>query len=388
MPRIAVLIVAAGKGERAGTELPKQYEKLAGRPMLRRTFEAFAALFPDRKWPVLVVIGAGQHDLAAAALAGLDLPPLVTGGATRQESVRRGLEALADSFGKEAPPDFVLIHDAARPLVSPRVIGDVVKALEAGAEGALPMVAASDTLRRKGPDGRWTLVAREGLYRAQTPQGFVFGKILEAHRAHAAEDVTDDVALAELAGLKVEMVEGEEKNIKVTRKEDFALAERLLGSGDVRTASGYDVHKFTDGDHIMLCGIRIAHDHGLEGHSDADVGLHALTDALLGCIGEGDIGQHFPPTDERWRGAPSWKFLDHAAALVAAKGGAVNHVDVTLICERPKVGPHREAMRAKIAEILKIDPARVSVKATTTEGLGFTGRREGIAAQAIATVRL
>ncbi|MBA2590097.1 MAG: bifunctional 2-C-methyl-D-erythritol 4-phosphate cytidylyltransferase/2-C-methyl-D-erythritol 2,4-cyclodiphosphate synthase [Alphaproteobacteria bacterium] len=376
MPRIAVLIVAAGKGERAGTELPKQYERLAGKPMLRRTVEAFGG------YPVQVVIGAGQQELAAQALAGLSVPSPVTGGVTRQESVRLGLEALA----KDAP-DFVLIHDAARPLVSRKVIEDVVKALEAGADGALPMVAASDTLRRAGDDGRWTLVNRENLYRAQTPQGFVYAKITKAHRAHAGTDVTDDVALAELAGLKVQMVEGEEKNIKVTRKQDFALAESLIGA-DVRTASGYDVHKFKDGDHIWLCGLKIPHTHGLEGHSDADVGLHAITDALLGCIGEGDIGQHFPPSDERWRGAASWKFLDHAASLVAAKGGTINHVDVTIICERPKVGPHRDAMKAKIAEILKIEESRVSVKATTTEGLGFTGRREGIAAQAMATVRL
>jgi 2-C-methyl-D-erythritol 4-phosphate cytidylyltransferase / 2-C-methyl-D-erythritol 2,4-cyclodiphosphate synthase len=377
MSRIAVLIVAAGRGERAGTELPKQYEQLAGRPMLRRTVEAFGS------YPVQVVIGAGQQDLAAAALAGLDLPAPVTGGTTRQESVRLGLEAL-----RQQAPDFVLIHDAARPLISPKVIGAVVAALEAGADGALPMLAASDTLRRRGADGRWTLVPRENLYRAQTPQGFVYAKIARAHKDHAREDVTDDVALAELAGLKVDMVEGEEKNIKVTRKEDFALAESLLGGGDVRTASGYDVHKFKDGDHIWLCGIKVEHSHGLEGHSDADVGLHAITDALLGCIGEGDIGQHFPPTDERWRGAASWKFLDHAAGLVKAKGGTINHIDVTIICERPKVGPHRDTMKAKIAEILKIEASRVSVKATTTEGLGFTGRREGIAAQATATVRL
>lgn len=376
MPRLAVLIVAAGKGERAGTALPKQYERLGGQPMLRRTVQAFQG------YPVQVVIGPGQDSLAAEALKGLSLPAPVAGGTTRQESVLRGLEALA----KDAP-DFVLIHDAARPLVSRRVVADVVKALEAGADGALPMIAASDTLRRKGADGRWTLVSREALYRAQTPQGFAFGKILDAHRAHANEEVTDDVALAELAGLKVDMVEGEEKNIKVTRKEDFALAESLLG-GDVRTATGYDVHKFTDGDHIMLCGIKVPHTHGLEGHSDADVGLHAVTDALLGCIGEGDIGQHFPPTDERWRGAASWKFLDHAASLVRDKGGVISHVDLTIICERPKVGPHRDAMRARIAEILKIEEGRVSVKATTTEGLGFTGRREGIAAQAIATVKL
>jgi 2-C-methyl-D-erythritol 4-phosphate cytidylyltransferase/2-C-methyl-D-erythritol 2,4-cyclodiphosphate synthase len=377
LARIAVLIVAAGKGARAGTELPKQYERLAGKPMLRRTAEAFAS------YPVQVVIGVGQEDLAARALAGLALAAPVAGGATRQQSVRLGLEALA----KEAP-DFVLIHDAARPLISPKVIADVVKALEAGADGALPMVAASDTLRRRDAAGRWVLVDRENLYRAQTPQGFVYAKILKAHRDHAGQEVTDDVALAELAGLKVEMVEGEEKNIKVTRKEDFALAERLIGAGDVRSASGYDVHKFTDGDHIWLCGLKVAHTHALEGHSDADVGLHAITDALLGCIGEGDIGQHFPPTDERWKGAASWKFLDHAAGLVRAKGGVINHVDVTIICERPKVGPHRDAMKARIAEILEIAPARVSVKATTTEGLGFTGRREGIAAQAIATVTL
>jgi 2-C-methyl-D-erythritol 4-phosphate cytidylyltransferase/2-C-methyl-D-erythritol 2,4-cyclodiphosphate synthase len=381
MSRIAVLIVAAGKGERAGLGLPKQYERLAGQPMLRRTVEAFRAF--DAACPIQVVIGPGQQELAAAALDGLDLPPPVVGGATRQESVRLGLEALA----KDAP-DHVLIHDAARPLISPSVIGAVKAALQAGADGALPMVAASDTLRRKDADGRWSLVSRENLYRAQTPQGFVYAKIAAAHRAHAHEEVTDDVALAELAGMKVEMVEGEEKNIKVTRKEDFALAEKLLASGDVRTAAGYDVHKFKDGDHIWLCGLKIAHTHGLEGHSDADVGLHAVTDALLGCIGEGDIGQHFPPTEERWRGAASWKFLDHAASLVAAKGGVINHVDLTIICERPKVGPHRDAMRAKIAEILKIDTARVSVKATTTEGLGFTGRREGIAAQATATVKL
>jgi 2-C-methyl-D-erythritol 4-phosphate cytidylyltransferase / 2-C-methyl-D-erythritol 2,4-cyclodiphosphate synthase len=383
LARIAVLIVAAGKGARAGTELPKQYERLAGKPMLRRTVEAFSAISSDQKWQVQVVIGAGQEDLAARALDGLALHAPVIGGATRQQSVRLGLEALA----KDAP-DFVLIHDAARPLISRKVIGDVIGALEAGADGALPMVAAADTLRRRNADGVWMLVDRENLYRAQTPQGFVYAKILQAHRDHATEEVTDDVALGELAGLKVEMVEGEEKNIKVTRKEDFALAEQMMSSGDVRSASGYDVHKFTDGDHIWLCGLKVPHTHALEGHSDADVGLHAITDALLGCIGEGDIGQHFPPTDDRWKGAASWRFLDHAANLVRARGGVINHVDVTIICERPKVGPHRDAMKAKIAEILQIEPSRVSVKATTTEGLGFTGRREGIAAQAIATVRL
>jgi 2-C-methyl-D-erythritol 4-phosphate cytidylyltransferase/2-C-methyl-D-erythritol 2,4-cyclodiphosphate synthase len=387
MPKIAILIVAAGKGERAGTSLPKQYESLAGQPMLRRTVRAFSG------YPVTVVIGPGQDALAAAALEGLALPAPIIGGATRQESVRLGLESLESFFGKEGPPDFVLIHDAARPLISPAVTAAVVAALEGGADGALPMLAAADTLRRKGPDGRWTLVARDNLYRAQTPQGFVYDRILKAHRDHANEEVTDDVALAELAGMTVAMVEGEEQNLKVTRKEDFALVEAMIAQSsseksDVRTATGYDVHKFTDGDHIWLCGLKIPHTQGLEGHSDADVGLHAITDALLGCIGEGDIGTHFPPTDARWRGAASWKFLDHAASLVQARGGVISHVDVTLICERPKVGPHRDAMKAKIAEILQIELSRVSVKATTTEGLGFTGRREGIAAQAIATVRL
>jgi 2-C-methyl-D-erythritol 4-phosphate cytidylyltransferase/2-C-methyl-D-erythritol 2,4-cyclodiphosphate synthase len=377
MSKTVVLIVAAGRGERAGTSLPKQYELLSGEPLLRRTVRAFAA------YPVQVVIGPDQAKLAAPALEKLDLPPPVTGGASRQESVRLGLEALAAD-----PPDFVLIHDAARPLVSQRVIGAVVAALEDGADGALPMLAASDTLRRRDADGRWSPVPRDNLFRAQTPQGFVYDKILKAHRQHAGQDVTDDVALAELAGMAVTMVEGEERNLKVTRKEDFALAEAMLGGGDIRSAAGFDVHKFTAGDHIWLCGLKIPHSHGLEGHSDADVGLHAITDALLGCIGEGDIGMHFPPTDERWKGAPSWKFLDHAASLVRARGGAITHVDVTLICERPKVGPHRAAMKAKVAEILAIDPGRVSVKATTTEGLGFTGRREGIAAQAVATVRL
>jgi 2-C-methyl-D-erythritol 4-phosphate cytidylyltransferase/2-C-methyl-D-erythritol 2,4-cyclodiphosphate synthase len=378
MSRVAVLIVAAGKGERAGRGGPKQYEPLLGKPMLCWTVKAFAGI-----GPVQLVIGPDQDELCRAALGDLVCLPPVTGGATRQDSVRLGLEALA----KDAP-DFVLIHDAARPLIPRAVVTRVVAALEGGADAAIPMLALADTLRKREGDG-WKLVARDGLYRAQTPQGFRFDAILKAHRAHAKESVTDDMALAELAGLGIEMVEGDEKNIKVTRKEDFAMAEQLLGArGDVRVATGYDVHRFAPGDHVWLCGVKVPHDFSLEGHSDADAGLHALTDALLGCIGAGDIGQHFPPTDERWRGASSDKFLAHAAGLVAARGGVVSHVDVTLICERPKIGPHREAMAARVAEILGIDISRVSVKATTTEGLGFTGRREGLAAQAVATVRL
>jgi 2-C-methyl-D-erythritol 4-phosphate cytidylyltransferase / 2-C-methyl-D-erythritol 2,4-cyclodiphosphate synthase len=282
-----------------------------------------------------------------------------------------------------------LIHDAARPLVSPRLIDGVIAALQAGAEAAIPLLPVADTLRKQ-ESGKWIIVPREDLVRAQTPQGFRFAPILKAHRDHAAREVTDDMALAELAGLNIVAVPGEETNMKVTNAEDFAMAESLLWArlGEARTGSGYDVHRFVQGDHVWLCGVRVPHDHALEGHSDADAGLHALTDAILGAIGEGDIGLHFPPTDERWRGAPSWKFLDHAAGLVRGKGGAVVHCDVTIICERPKVSPHREAMRAKIAEILRLDISRVSVKATTTEGLGFIGRREGLAAQAVATVRL
>jgi len=381
MSRIVILIVAAGKGERAGRAGPKQYEPLAGRAMLRCTVDAFSG------WPVRVVIGPGQEALYRAAM-GSDAPAPVMGGARRQDSVRLGLEAMA----AEAP-DLVLIHDAARPLVSRALVERVIAALEGGASGAVPMLAVADTLRRK--DGaHWVTVLRDGLQRAQTPQGFRFAEILKAHRDHAAVDATDDVAIAGLAGLAVEAVPGEEGNLKVTTEKDFALAERLLGSSndapfqETRSAMGYDAHRFTTGDHVWLCGVKVPHDHGLEGHSDADAGLHALTDAVLGCISAGDIGQHFPPTDERWRGAPSWKFLDHANNLVKEKGGSILHCDLTLICERPKIGPHREAMRARIAEILSLDIERVSVKATTTEGMGYTGRREGLAAQAVATVRL
>lgn len=381
MPRLAILIVAAGKGVRAGGGLPKQYALLLGKPMLRWTLEAFAD-YPEAL--VQVMIGPDQRGFYDAAVAGLNLRPAGIGGATRQQTVRRGLELL-----EPEAPDFVLIHDAARPFVSNRLIDEVIEALQAGADGAVPHVPVSDTLR-KLEDGKWVTVPREGLLRAQTPQGFCFSAILAAHRAYAAQEVTDDTALAELAGHTIVATLGETNNMKVTTPEDFTTAQIFLAArlGDTRTATGFDVHKFGPGDHIWLGGLKIAHTHGLIGHSDADVALHALTDALLGTIADGDIGMHFPPTEERWRGATSSIFLDHAAGLVRAKGGSISHVDVTIICERPKVGPHREAMRAKIAEILKIEAGRVSVKATTTEGLGFTGRREGIAAEAIATVRL
>ncbi|MEI9993569.1 MAG: bifunctional 2-C-methyl-D-erythritol 4-phosphate cytidylyltransferase/2-C-methyl-D-erythritol 2,4-cyclodiphosphate synthase [Rhizomicrobium sp.] len=382
MAGVAVLVVAAGRGERAGGPVPKQYAPLLGKPILRWTLEAFVR--HPAVTAIQVTIGPNDEALYRETVAGLDLLPVLAGGATRQHSVMHGLEALA-----HRRPDYVLIHDAARPLVSAKLIDAVIAALQAGTEGAVPLLPVADTLRKR-ESGKWVTVPRDGLLRAQTPQGFAFPKIFEAHRHFARESVTDDMALAELAGLHVEAVPGEDSNMKVTAPEDFALAEQHLRArlGESRTGMGYDVHRFTAGDHVWLCGVKVPHDHGLEGHSDADAGLHALTDAILGAIGEGDIGQHFPPTDARWRGAPSWKFLDHAASLVGAKGGAIVHCDVTIICERPKVGPHREAMRTRIAEILKLDPSRVSVKATTTEGLGFEGRREGLAAQAVATVRL
>ena len=381
MTRTAILIVSAGKGERLGGARPKQYLPLLGVPVLRRTIAAFTGRPHTR---IQVVIGKDQAETYRDAVSGLDLPRPVTGGATRQESVRNGLEALAADA-----PDYVLIHDAARPLVTTALVDRVVAALGAGADAAIPLLPVADTLRRENADGTWSTVPRDNTYRAQTPQGFRFAAILKAHRDFMAYDVTDDMALAERAGLKIARVAGEETNMKITTQDDMAHAERLLSGGaEFRTGSGYDAHRFAAGDHVWLCGVKIPHDHALEGHSDADAGLHALTDAILGAIGAGDIGQHFPPTDEKWRGASSDKFLAHAASLVAKAGGAIAHCDVTLICERPKIGPHREAMRARIAEILGLDIGRVSVKATTTEGMGFTGRREGLAAEAIATVKI
>ena len=382
MPTTTALIVAAGQGLRARAhgERPKQYAPLAGRPVLRWAIEAFVA--HPAVSAVRVVIRDADRDDYEAATAGLPLAPPISGGATRQESVRNGLEALA----AEAP-ERVLIHDAARPLVARDLIGRVVAALDQ-ADAAAPLLPVADTLRRRRGEAH-EIVDRDDLVRTQTPQGFRFAAILAAHRAYGDESVTDDVALAERAGLSFRGVAGSELNIKVTTAEDFAFAERLArGASETRTASGYDVHRFTRGDHVWLCGIKLPHSAALEGHSDADAGLHALTDALLGAISAGDIGLHFPPSDERWRGAPSHLFLAHAAELVRTQRGEILHVDVTLICERPKIGPHREAMRQRIAEILQIDTARVSVKATTTEGLGFTGRSEGLAAQATATVRL
>ena len=382
------LVVAAGTGERLGGSLPKQYRKLAGRPVLRYAVERLAG---HPAIDGVCVVRRPEHgDAYAAALTGLDLLAPVEGGATRQESVLRGLAALASRA-----PERVLIHDAARPLIDADTISRVVAALDA-APAAIAAVPVTDTLKRAGAGERIAAtVNRTGLWRAQTPQGFRFAEILAAHRAVAGRLVsegalTDDAAVAEAAGLAVALVQGSEDNLKITTEDDLRRAELLLSGGAVewRTGSGYDVHRFGPGDAVMLCGVRVPHTHGLEGHSDADVGLHALTDAILGAISAGDIGQHFPPADPRWRAAESARFLAHAAGLVAARGGRIAHVDVTLICERPKIGPHREAMISRTAEILSLESSRVSIKATTTEGLGFTGRGEGIAAQAVATVAL
>jgi 2-C-methyl-D-erythritol 4-phosphate cytidylyltransferase/2-C-methyl-D-erythritol 2,4-cyclodiphosphate synthase len=382
MARIAALIVAAGQGLRAGGAVPKQFQPLLGQPVLWHSVNAFAQLAEITA--IEVVIPAAQFERCEAALAGVTRLSFREGGATRQDSVRNGLEAL-----EPLAPEFVLVHDAARPLVSAALIRRVMAALATGAAAAIPLLPLADTLKRKDNKG-WTTAPRDGFFRAQTPQGFRFAELVAAHRQFASENVTDDMAIAERAGLVIAAVQGEETNLKITTEDDFAHAARLLrgAMGEFRTGQGFDVHRFVPGDHVWLCGVKIAHDRALEGHSDADAGLHALTDAILGALGAGDIGRHFPPTEERWRGAPSSLFLSHAAELVTQASGEIVHCDVTLICENPKIAPHRDAMRARIAELLAIDVGRVSVKATTTERMGFTGRGEGLAAQAVATVRL
>ena len=376
------LVVAGGRGTRFGGGVPKQYQPLGGRPVLRHSIEAFLA--HPAVDGVQVVIHADDRARYDAAVAGLPLPAPVTGGATRQSSVLAGLEALA---GRE--PGRVLIHDAARPFVDRRIIDRTLTALESNV-GVAAALQQADSLKR-GRDGQITeSVDRTDLWRAQTPQAFRYDEILAAHHAAAGAEHTDDAAVAAAAGVAVALVDGSEDNFKITSPADLARAELLLVRrlGDVRVGTGFDVHRFVAGDHVMLCGVRIPHVAALAGHSDADVGLHAITDALLGAIGAGDIGDHFPPSDPQWRGAPSDLFLSHAGEAVARRGGMVAHIDVTLICERPKIGPHREAMVHRIGEILSLAPARISVKATTTERLGYLGRGEGIGAQAVATVRL
>lgn len=374
--RTAALIVAAGTGSRSGSAIPKQFVRVAGRSMLAWSHEAFSD--HPRIDDVVVVIGDGQQQDLAAALGDV---PFVIGGERRQDSVRAGLEWLDAST-----PERVLIHDAARPFVLASTIDVLLEALDEY-EGAVPALPVTDTLVRSADHGSAN-ISREGLLRVQTPQAFAFTTILDAHRAWPTDrDATDDAQMVRDIGRAVTIVTGDPMLEKVTSPADFAAAEARIGF-ETRSATGFDVHRLADGEEIWLGGVRIPHSQGLTGHSDADVALHAITDAVLGTIGAGDIGMHFPPSDSRWKGAPSDQFLRHAVSLVEERGGRISFVDLTLICESPKIGPHRDAIRRRIAELLCLSPDRVSVKATTTEGLGFTGRGEGIAAQAIATVRL
>lgn len=376
--RIVALLIAAGRGARAGGGLPKQFRPLAGRPLLAH---AFGRLRHPRIDSVEVVIGAGQEALYAAALPHGPAP--IAGGERRQDSVRNGLEAIAGN--KEIGT--VLIHDAARPFLPAEVIDRLLDSL-GGHDGAVPVLPVVDTLAR-ADDTLLDAVPREGLVRVQTPQAFRLAAILEAHRLWSGGEATDDSQIARAAGLKVAVAAGDERLEKLTYEEDFERAERRFAARLVsRTGSGFDVHAFAPGDHLWLGGIRIPHGRGLAGHSDSDVLLHAVTDALLGAAGEGDIGVHFPPSDPHWRGAASSGFVEHARSLIEARGGRIDHVDATLICEAPKLGPHRAAIQANLAALLRVPEGRISIKATTTERLGFTGRGEGIAAHAVATVRL
>lgn len=378
MTKKAVLIVAAGSGTRLGG-VPKQYRILAGKSVLRRSVEAFAKR-PDISH-IQVVVGENQDQLYADCLGEMTLPPPVIGGATRQQSVLNGLHALA-----AIAPDIVLIHDAARPLVSDSVIDSVIVAL-AEYPAATPALPVTDSLRR-GTSIIEAELSRDNVYTVQTPQGFHFGSIFAAHRT-SPEGFTDDAGIAHAAGLAVALTPGASDNFKITLESDLRRAEKILMQAmQPRTGMGFDVHQFGPGDHIWLCGVKIPHDKGIIAHSDGDVALHALTDAILGAIAAGDIGLHFPPSDNRWKNAPSSDFVAHANKLLREAGGIISHIDLTIICEKPKVTQHRDNMRHSIASMLGMDVSCVSVKATTTERLGFTGRGEGIAAQALATVML
>ena len=377
--RTVALVVAAGSGVRAGGELPKQYRLIGGRPLLAHAIEALTHPAVDE---VRVVIGEGQESLYHQAVGGRPLPPPIVGGATRQQSVRNGLAAIADD-----KPARILIHDAARPFLPGRVIDRLLEALSRGA-GAVPVLPVVDTLARQEAH-LGAVVPRERLVRVQTPQAFRFEEIFRAHAAWSGDEATDDAQIARAAGIEVATVEGDESLEKLTYESDFRRAEQQLAARLVsRTGFGFDVHAFAEGESLWLGGINVPHKRGLKGHSDADVVLHALTDALLGALGEGDIGDHFPPTDPRWRGAASSLFVEHARDLADRVGARIDHVDLTIICEAPRIGPHRQAMRQRIAALLRLPIQSVSIKATTTEGLGFTGRSEGIAAQAVASISM
>lgn len=385
MVKCAVIIVAAGRGHRFGGEMPKQYRNLNGRAVLRHSLGVFCA-HPAVSC-VRTVIHPDDEALYNAAAEGLPVLAPVYGGATRQDSVRLGLESL-----KDEAPDIVLIHDGARPFVDFGIINRVIDRAEKG-DGAVPALPVTDTIKTavKTPEGVLKIektVDRSALWRVQTPQAFPFKDILDAHEKAKGRELTDDAAVAEEAGLSVILVKGTEENIKITTSDDLTRAEERCSQKlpDIRTATGFDVHKFEEGSFVTLCNVKVPHDMGLNGHSDADVALHALTDALLGAAGSGDIGLHFPPSDNKWKGADSAQFLQYAVSLVKGLGGKILNADVTLICEHPKIGPYRLQMTERLSELLEISASRISIKATTTEKLGFTGRKEGIAAQACVSV--
>ncbi|MBN8959539.1 MAG: bifunctional 2-C-methyl-D-erythritol 4-phosphate cytidylyltransferase/2-C-methyl-D-erythritol 2,4-cyclodiphosphate synthase [Rhizobiales bacterium] len=384
--RTAVIIVAAGRGLRAGPGGPKQYRTLGGRSVISRAMAAFCG--HPQVAAVQPVVNPDDIAIFNQAVGNIRAMAPVNGGATRQASVRAGLEALVATA-----PDIVLIHDAARPFANDALIARAIEAATTTG-AAVPVIPVTDTIKQVDARGHVDATPERAKLRiAQTPQAFRYDVILEAHRRAAREgrdDFTDDAALAEWAGLTVATFEGDPANMKLTTPEDFAREEARLGAalGDIRTGTGYDVHAFGDGDHLMLCGVRVPHNRGFLAHSDGDVGLHALVDAILGALADGDIGSHFPPSDPQWKGAASDKFLVYAMERVKARGGRVAHLEVTMICERPKIGPLRDTMRARIAEITGLPLSRVAVKATTSERLGFTGREEGIAATASATIRL
>lgn len=383
--RVAAILLAAGTGSRyaaaTGSPVAKQYVLLAGRPVIRHAAEALAP-------HVALIQPVGDPASLAEALEGMAVLAPVPGGRERQDSVRAGLEALA-ALPESERPDLVLVHDGARPYVPARLTADVIRALETH-PGAIPAVPVADTIKR-GENGVIAgTVPRENLFRAQTPQGFRFGLLLDLHRSADAggrSPATDDALLLEAAGFSVALTPGSEDNIKLTYEEDLVRLERMIGPALLpRTGFGYDVHAFEEGRPLIMCGVTIPYDRGLAGHSDADVGIHALCDAIYGALAEGDIGRHFPPGKNEWKDADSARFLVHAGELIRSKGGMLVNADVTLICERPKIGPHAEAMRARLASLLEVDVNRISVKATTSERLGFTGREEGIACAATATV--
>jgi 2-C-methyl-D-erythritol 4-phosphate cytidylyltransferase/2-C-methyl-D-erythritol 2,4-cyclodiphosphate synthase len=386
VPSVAAVVVAAGRGLRAGGQLPKQYRDLAGEPVIRSSLALFS--WHGQISAVQAVIHGNDRASYEGAAKGLRLLPPVLGGTTRQASVRAGLQALS-----ARPPDIVLIHDAARPFCSAALVSRAIAAcVETGA--AIPALEVTDTIKRVDAAGYVAgTIDRAELRSVQTPQAFRFAALFDAHRSatiDGREDFTDDAALAEWAGIKVTTFAGEAGNVKLTTDEDFGKAEarRIASLADLRLGNGFDVHAFGEGDHVWLCGLKIPHDRGLTGHSDADVALHAAVDAILGALADGDIGKHFSPNDPRWKGASSDQFLKFAVERVTRRGGKVAHLDITIVCESPRIGPHRDAMRKRVAEIAEMSIERVAVKATTSEQLGFTGRKEGIVAMATATVRL